>query len=181
MDDKGIILLNTLPITNLSSRFIVLGMSFELGSRVCDSDGFRGTVRYIGPVASAKNKTETWLGKDLWLVFPLLNVKFCFVIGIEWDDKTRGKHDGSVVDDSGNLHRHFECPAGAGSFLKPAKVNGGRTFRAALNERYVSFDAPVITNADSSLPGAFVTTSKGNVKKIELVGETKLRFVKCLN
>lgn len=37
-------------------------MEVKIGSRVRDLDGFRATVRYIGPVASAKIKTETWIG-----------------------------------------------------------------------------------------------------------------------
>lgn len=36
---------------------------FSLGCRVRDLvEGTRGTVKYIGPVAAAKNKTEMWLG-----------------------------------------------------------------------------------------------------------------------
>lgn len=46
-----------------------------VGSRVIDGDGYRATVRYIGPVAAAKNKDEVW-------------------IGVEWDRVDRGKHDG---------------------------------------------------------------------------------------
>lgn len=55
---------------------------YALGSRVRDIiDGTRGTVKYIGPVAAAKNKTELWLG-------------------VEWDNIGRGKHDGSCVDEA---------------------------------------------------------------------------------
>ena len=36
---------------------------YELYSRVQDTDGFRATVRYIGPVAAAKNPEEIWLGQ----------------------------------------------------------------------------------------------------------------------
>ena len=49
---------------------------FEVDCRIRDSDGYRGTVRYIGPVAAAKSKEEIWLG-------------------VEWDKQGRGKHDGS--------------------------------------------------------------------------------------
>lgn len=35
---------------------------FLINSRVVDSDGFKGTVKYIGSVAAAKNKEEIWLG-----------------------------------------------------------------------------------------------------------------------
>jgi CAP-Gly domain len=54
---------------------------FVLGCRIRDvADGTRGTVKYIGPVAAAKNKTELWLG-------------------VEWDSTGRGKHDGSCLDE----------------------------------------------------------------------------------
>jgi len=131
--------------------------SFQVGCRVKDADGYRATVRYIGPVAAAKNKTETWLG-------------------VQWDKGDRGKHDGSCVDEEGILHRYFECPQGAGSFVKGNKVTAGRSFVDALTERYVGMDAPVITNPeDSTLPDAFVTTAKGNKKGIEFLGERKIR------
>lgn len=131
-------------------------MNFEIRSRVRDLEGYRGTVRYIGPVAAAKNKTEPWLG-------------------VEWDDQTRGKHDGSCVDEKGDYFRYFKCKMGAGSFVKATKVMSVITLVDALRQRYVSLDAPEITGSDSSLPGAFVTTAKGNVKKIEFYGEKKLR------
>lgn len=130
---------------------------FHVGSRVRDSEGFRATVRYIGPVAAAKNKEEIWLG-------------------VEWDDKSRGKHDGSCVDDGGNLVRYFTCAYGAGSFVKQGKVSAGRTLIEALSDRYVTLDAPTITNdSDKALPDAFFVTSKGNQKSIEFVGEEKIR------
>jgi tubulin-specific chaperone E len=131
--------------------------SFSVGSRIRDvADGTRGTVRYIGPVAAAKNKTEMWLG-------------------VEWDVQGRGKHDGSCIDDAGTIHRYFLCPMGDGSFVKPNKVTAGRMLISALRERYVSHDAPEITGPDSVLPDAYVVTAKGNQKSIEFVGEKKLR------
>lgn len=131
--------------------------NFSIGCRVRDADDYKGTVLYIGPVAAAKNKTELWLG-------------------VQWDKADRGKHDGSCVDENGILHRHFECPMGAGSFVKPKSVTSGRSFVEALQERYVGLDAPEITNPDdSTLPDAFVTTSKGNKKGIEFLGEKKIR------
>ncbi len=130
---------------------------FQVGSRVRDGEGFRATVRYIGPVAAAKNKEEIWLG-------------------VEWDDKSRGKHDGSCVDDKGDLVRYFTCAYGAGSFVKQAKVSAGRSLKDALSERYVTLDAPTITTeTDTALPDAFFITSKGNQKSIEFVGEEKIR------
>lgn len=130
---------------------------YRVGGRVRDLDGFKATIRYIGPVASAKNKTDTWLG-------------------VEWDDKLRGKHDGSCVDADGNLHRYFECVNGAGSFLKPTKLAPYLKLQQALKERYVQEDAPSVIQEDNTVPNAFVTTSKGNQLSIEFVGEQKLRY-----
>jgi len=130
-----------------------------LGTRVRDADGFRGTVKYVGPVAAAKNKSESWLG-------------------VEWDKAERGKHDGSCVDEAGTLHRYFECnQRGAGSFVKTKSVTLGRSFVDALKERYVGLDAPEITRGpdDPTLPDAFVVTSKGHQKSIEFLGERKIR------
>lgn len=141
------------------SSFVSEGQSgFALGCRVRDQEGFRATVRYIGPVAAAKNKEEVWLG-------------------VEWDDNKRGKHDGSCVDDAGIMHRYFDCAFGAGSFVKMSKVTTGRSLVEALQDRYVSLDAPVIAEENSKLPDAFVTTSKGNQKSIEFYGEKKIRYV----
>mmetsp|Transcript_17270 Transcript_17270/g.38962 ORF Transcript_17270/g.38962 Transcript_17270/m.38962 type:complete len:100 (+) Transcript_17270:58-357(+) len=41
--------------------------------RVRDADGFLGTALYLGPVASAKNAEEVY-------------------VGVAWDDPTRGKY-----------------------------------------------------------------------------------------
>lgn len=122
---------------------------------ILDLEGFKATVRYVGSVAVSKNKQENWLG-------------------VEWDDSTRGKHDGSCVE-NGILYKYFDCKMGSGSFIKPSKVGPRKSFFDALNERYVTMDSSEITLSDSSLPGMFVSTSKGNLKKIELIGEKKLR------
>lgn len=38
------------------------------GQRVIDEDGFRGTVRYIGPVATSKDAKAVWIGESqVWL------------------------------------------------------------------------------------------------------------------
>jgi len=126
-----------------------------VGSKVRDADGFRGTVRYIGPVAAAKNQEEDWLG-------------------IEWDVQSRGKHDGSCVDKLGKLHRYFTCGDTSGSFVKPGKIEQGRTFMERLRDRYVEEDAPLLA-PDNIVPGAFVNTSKGNLKSIEFLGEQRIR------
>jgi tubulin-specific chaperone E len=129
-----------------------------IGCRVVDGDGFKATVKYIGPVVGAKNAEEVWFG-------------------LEWDVPSRGKHDGSSIDSAGCLHRYFECASGSGSFIKPNKVTGGRTLLEALTERYVSLDAPTISEPDATLPNVFVGTFKGNQKSVEFVGEEKIRYV----
>lgn len=129
--------------------------NFQIGSRVEDLDGSKGTVRYFGPVAASKSQDENW-------------------VGVEWDDKQRGKHDGSCVDSRGTFHRYFECPMGAGSFVKPSKLKPGYSFAQAIQDRYVEMTAPEITQ-DNILPDAFVQTAKGGQKNIEFVGEMKIR------
>lgn len=86
-----------------------------------------------------------------------------------------GKHDGSCVDSEGILHRYFSCVDGAGSFVKHSKIVEGKSLAMALSERYVGMDAPEIVAEDSTLPDAFVTTSRGRQKSIELLGEKKIR------
>lgn len=130
-----------------------------VGGRVRDQEGFRGTIKYIGPVKTAKSTNEE---DNNWY-------------GIEWDQVERGKHDGSVVDADGNLIKYFDCVHNkSGSFVKPKKITTGRTFEAALRERYVKMDAPLVA-PDNIIADAYVTTSKGNQKSIEFVGENKIR------
>ncbi|KAJ7217128.1 hypothetical protein GGX14DRAFT_602135 [Mycena pura] len=71
-----------------------------------------GTVRFVGAV---DNTTGVWLG-------------------VEWDDPTRGKHDG-VKDGK----RYFSCRApNAGSFIRPtSNISYGSSFLEALHVKYV--------------------------------------------
>jgi len=36
---------------------------YIVGTRIIDADQFKGTVKYVGPVAASKNSEETWLGE----------------------------------------------------------------------------------------------------------------------
>ncbi len=132
---------------------------FVLGQRVVDEEGNRATVRYLGPVASAKDPTA-----PQW-------------VGVEWDDPTRGKHDGSVVTADGARVRHFTCvrpgPTSA-SFLKPAKLDRGVAFMDVLHRRYVRPDAP-LEAPNQVFEGAYANTSRGGQKAIEFHGEKKIR------
>lgn len=81
-----------------------------IGKRIT-LDGFRGTIKYIGPL---KQTDATWLG-------------------VEWDDPSRGKHSGVYKDDT-----LFDCRPGAGSFLKlsKAKFESTRSFAEAIRAKY---------------------------------------------
>ena len=78
-----------------------------------------GTIRYNGklqhPVTSDKIDTNAeWLG-------------------IEWDDATNGKHNGTVSD-----FEYFKCEkdSDCGSIVKASKVDMGVDFIRALIEKY---------------------------------------------
>ena len=161
-------------------------------TRIRDADGFLGTLRYVGPVASAKKTAELYAG-------------------VEWDDASRGKHDGSVVCRRTNgIVRHFRCRNGArnvrrsnnhggsggamsgenaaisgaissstaGSFLRLTKRNadwdtGVPLTHTLLRGRYVPPDAELVAPANV-LPHHALTSS-GRAKPIEFLGEMKIR------
>ena len=87
----------------------------NLGRRV-HIDKQRATVRYVGEVAGQQGQ---------W-------------IGLEWDDASRGKHDGTV-----NGHQYFRClqPGNAGSFVRGSKflqvADLGQDLPTALTRRQV--------------------------------------------
>ena len=88
----------------------------QVGCRVETRDGARATVRYVGPVVGQDGE---------W-------------VGVEWDDPTRGKHDGSYGGT-----RYFECAANPAdgatpaSFVRPLKIRPGVTFAEALRTKYL--------------------------------------------
>eukprot|EP00752_Nemacystus_decipiens_P012382 g10974.t1 len=128
----------------------------RLGDRVVDGNGFRATVRYVGPVCTAKDPTSLW-------------------IGVEFDDPARGKHDGAVEKSDGSTQRYFACgKGGSGSFLKPGKFSVGTSMAEALRQRYVDMNAPLLA-PENLLPDAYASTSKGGKKAIEFYGESKIR------
>ena len=47
---------------------------YSIGQRILDADEYRGTIQYIGPVASAKKASDIWLGN----VFSHSLVNFMF-------------------------------------------------------------------------------------------------------
>lgn len=88
----------------------------SVGSRISYGP-WRGTVRYVGPVLTTEGD---WLG-------------------IEWDDASRGKHDGSHKG-----RRYFNClkQANAGSFIRPSssKLSFGSSFLQSIRYKYINIE-----------------------------------------
>lgn len=82
---------------------------YEIGSRI-ECDGYQGTLKYVGPVGNTKGQ---WLG-------------------IDWDDPTRGKHNGTYEGVEYFKARH---PA-SGSFIRPGKAKFGISCPQAIRVRY---------------------------------------------
>ncbi|XP_053973268.1 tubulin-specific chaperone E isoform X1 [Hylaeus volcanicus] len=86
---------------------------YELGSRI-ECDEHQGTLKYIGPVGNTKGQ---WLG-------------------IDWDDPTRGKHNGTYEGVEYFKARH---PT-SGSFIRPGKAKFGISCPQAIKIRYGLID-----------------------------------------
>jgi hypothetical protein len=81
-----------------------------IGQRI-SVEGSVATVRYVGKLDSDVD--------NVW-------------VGVEWDDVSRGKHDGSYQG-----RRYFTClNGGSGSFLKLHKLDYGVDFVTAVHDRY---------------------------------------------
>jgi Leucine-rich repeat (LRR) protein len=82
----------------------------DLGKRL-HCEGHNGTVMYVGPVPPSEGE---WLG-------------------VEWDDSSRGKHDGTH-----NGVRYFNCRSGpsSGSFIRRKKAEFGSSFMETFRKRY---------------------------------------------
>ncbi|CAH8450119.1 unnamed protein product [Heterobilharzia americana] len=80
-----------------------------IGRRVVHKESF-GTICYVGELPNSK---------DFWL-------------GVNWDDASRGRHDGTY-----NGVRYFQTKnPTSGSFVKPSKVSLGTSLEEALVYRY---------------------------------------------
>ena len=92
-------------------------MSLQVGARLI-VDKCKATVRYVGAI---DHQQGTWFG-------------------LEWDDVSRGKHDGVVGD-----RRYFTCKYSAprGSFVREAKLlqvaDLGTDLPLAITKRCASF------------------------------------------
>jgi len=126
-------------------------------TRIRDADGFVATVLYVGPVASAKKSEEIY-------------------VGVDWDDDTRGKHDGTVICRRTNqIVRHFTSKSlCGGSFLRMSKVDLGVGLDLKLMKiRYVGLDAELV--APNNILPFTARTSSGREKPIEFLGELNVR------
>ena len=96
------------PKINLSAT---ADTSNLLGKRV-ELNEKTAKIKYVGPLRHKKDFKEN----EIWL-------------GLEWDDKTRGKHNGTVEG-----YEYFKTTNGdnSGSLVKMTKVNVGQTFKGAL-------------------------------------------------
>lgn len=89
-------------------------------------------------------------------------------VGVEWDQPSRGKHDGST----GGV-RYFECLSGptAGSFIRSGKVHCGETVLNALQERYFNQKAEGSTVAEDKV---YISTARRDIL-VEMVGEEQVQ------
>ncbi|KAF5835785.1 hypothetical protein DUNSADRAFT_6874 [Dunaliella salina] len=108
----------------------------------------RATVKYVGPVAGLEG---TWLG-------------------LEWDDVSRGKHDGEVEG-----IKYFQCSKpGAGSFVRAEKVSTrGRSVLEALLSRY-SNECGELGLPDVRDEELYVPTVRHHRVHIQVVGADKI-------
>lgn len=120
-----------------------------VGDRVESVDGARARVRWTG---SVDGRSGRW-------------------IGLEWDDPTRGKHDG-VVDGV----RLFTCAARSGddaksrpaSLVRPHKLARAQTFAEAFRARY----ARERDEDDDTTNDMYIRTARGHKMRVELCETT---------
>ncbi|XP_066992589.1 tubulin-specific chaperone E isoform X2 [Anabrus simplex] len=121
----------------------------KIGQRV-QCNGHRGTVKYVGEVPPTKG---------IWL-------------GIDWDDSSRGRHDGSHEG-----HKYFKTrhPT-SGSFVRPEKVNFGQSCMAAIRSRYGG-----VENAGIDEDNWAVVQKQINARFLEMVGLDKISKIQSDN
>jgi len=115
----------------------------DVGDRIELDDGARGVVRWIGQV----------LGRDgAWL-------------GVEWDDRARGKHDGAL-----DGVRYFSCEnashvsSNAASFVRGHKIRPSLTFVEAFRAKYARASRAAENEGDDM----YIHTVRGNRLRVEL-------------
>ena len=140
------------PKINLSSSSDISNL---LGKRV-ELNEKTAKIKYVGPLKHKKDYKEN----EIWL-------------GLEWDDKTRGKHNGTVEG-----FEYFKTTNGdnSGSLVKMTKVNIGQTFKGAIGYKYNFYEEEgndYHKDVDKALEkDNFIVTDK-KIINIELVGKEK--------
>jgi len=108
--------------------------SFRIGQRIIDTtENARGTIKYLGSVDGTKGD---------W-------------IGIDWDDPSRGKHDGSH---KGKNYFSTKTET-SGSFVRITKVSKGVTFENSIADRYggsADADPEVLENIRRDINAPFL-------------------------
>ncbi|KYN44335.1 Tubulin-specific chaperone E [Trachymyrmex septentrionalis] len=126
----------------------MLGMvedrKYEIPSRI-ECDGYRGTLKYVGPVGNTKGE---WLG-------------------IDWDDSTRGKHNGTYEGVEYFQARHST----SGSFIRPCKAKFGISCPQAIKMRYGLIDDEL---AGIDRDEVSTLRKEMNAPFLELVGFSKV-------
>ena len=108
------------------------------------------TIKFYGKLLHKEDK-------DIW-------------IGVEWDEESRGKHNGTVENVV-----YFKCNDNSGSLLKFSKVNYGISFLNAVSFKYKFFEQ----NSDEckflseALEKNMFIEAKKKVIKIEFIGKEK--------
>ncbi|ORY99979.1 hypothetical protein BCR43DRAFT_484660 [Syncephalastrum racemosum] len=119
-----------------------------VGDRI-QVDNDCATIRFIGPVTGSKGE---WLG-------------------VEWDDPSRGKHDGTHQGVS-----YFKCSSStSGSFIRnhPTKVLTGKEFLPVLIEKYL--DQVDTGDYDATKDRGEVVFGANRDIKVETVGFEKIK------
>lgn len=115
------------------------------GTRV-ESDGHYATVKFVGEVPPTSG---------IW-------------VGVEWEDPSRGKHDGCY---EGVRYFSTEHPT-AGSFLRPKKCNFGVSFMMALVQRYGRIE----DEKELTQPDEMYVLGTNTKTQVEWVGAGKINL-----
>lgn len=82
--------------------------------------GVFGTVRYFGPLQVEKAGTDNWYG-------------------IEWDDLTKGKHNGTVEGVQYFVPQFHEPSDTCCSFIREGKLQFGISLKQAIEKKYQAY------------------------------------------
>jgi len=106
---------NMLKFPSKTIKQVEISQTNNFLNKRIELNGYCGTIKYLGCLQHKKeNDSELWLG-------------------IEWDEETRGKHNGIVEN-----FNYFETKnnKNSGSLIKISKVNFGLELEEALNFKY---------------------------------------------